>query len=96
MGKTYCAYILASKKNGTLYIGVTGNLPKRMWEHRTGAVIGFTKKYGVHMLVYYECGENVEGALMREKELKRFKRKEKIALIERGNPKWKDLSDGLV
>jgi len=89
--KFYFVYILASKKNGTLYIGVTSNFPKRVWEHKNNLVEGFTKKYNVHNLVYYEQTENVNGALLREKQLKKWKREWKIELIEKDNPQWKDL-----
>ncbi|MEK7170438.1 MAG: GIY-YIG nuclease family protein [Patescibacteria group bacterium] len=87
----YCVYILASKRNGTLYIGVTSNLPKRIFEHKTGAVEGFTKKYSVHMLVWYECTEDIMSAIAREKQLKAWKRKWKLELIEKENPLWRDL-----
>jgi putative endonuclease len=87
----YYVYILASAPNGTLYIGVTNDLVQRVGEHRTDAVEGFTKKYGVHRLVYYEVGNDIEGAIAREKVLKRWKRDWKRALIERNNPHWDDL-----
>ena len=89
--KTYYVYILASKRNGTLYIGVTGNLIKRVYEHKQGAVEGFTKKYNVHLLVYFETTNEVFSAIEREKQLKGWLRKRKIALIESKNPDWKDL-----
>ncbi len=87
----YCVYILASRRNGTLYIGVTSNLPKRIYEHKNAAVEGFTKKYGIHLLVYYECGESIEAAIAREKQLKKWNRKWKLSLIEKENPEWSDL-----
>ena len=87
----YCVYILASKRNGTLYIGVTSNLTRRIYEHKNDLAEGFTKKYGVHLLVYYECTENVESAITREKQLKKWERKWKLNLIEQENPEWVDL-----
>ncbi|MEK7208219.1 MAG: GIY-YIG nuclease family protein [Patescibacteria group bacterium] len=87
----YCVYILASKRNGTLYIGVTSNLPKRVYEHKTGAVEGFTKRYRIHVLVWYECTEDAAAAITREKQLKAWKREWKLVLIEKENPTWKDL-----
>jgi putative endonuclease len=89
--KQYFVYILASKRNGTLYIGVTNNLLRRVWEHKNGIIGGFTKKYKVHMLVYYEQGEYVIGIINREKQLKKWNRKWKLELIEKTNPEWKDL-----
>lgn len=91
--KNYFIYILASKKNGTLYIGVTNNLVKRIWEHKEKAVEGFTKKYDVVNLVYYEQTFSVESAIRREKQLKSWNRQWKIDLINKGNPEWKDLYD---
>ena len=90
--KQYYVYILAKKKNGTLYTGVTSDLKKRLWEHNNAVVEGFTKKYQVHRLVYYEVTDSIESAISREKTLKRWKRKWKIELIEAANPTWKDLS----
>lgn len=92
---SYFVYILASKRNGTLYIGVTNNLSRRIDEHKKNSVDGFTKKYGVHRLVYYEQTESIEGALQEEKRLKNLKRKWKVELIEKENPDWKDLSESL-
>jgi len=94
--KFYFVYILASKKNGTLYIGVTSNLPKRVWEHKNNLVEGFTKKYNVHNLVYFEQTENVNSALLREKQLKKWKREWKIELIEKDNSQWKDLYNKIL
>jgi putative endonuclease len=91
----YYVYILASKPNGTLYIGVTNDLVRRVYEHRTDAIDGFTKKYGVHQLVYYEVGNDIEGAIAREKVLKRWRRDWKKTLIERENPKWRDLYEDI-
>ena len=89
--KNYYVYILASKRNGTLYIGVTSNLLKRVYEHKSKMVEGFTKKYNVHKLVYYEQTNIIQSALTREKQLKKWYRKWKIELIEEMNPEWKDL-----
>ncbi len=94
--KCYHVYILASKKNGTLYIGVTNDLPRRVHEHKCGTVPGFTKRYGVDKLVYYETFANVYDALTAEKRLKVWKRQWKIELIEKRNPKWHDLYDILT
>ncbi len=92
----YYVYILASRRNGTLYIGVTNNLIKRVYEHKNDLVEGFTKKYGVHRLVYYEQSENVKSAIEREKRLKTWKWQWKLRLIEEMNPEWNDLYDELV
>ncbi|MBI2120905.1 MAG: GIY-YIG nuclease family protein [Parcubacteria group bacterium] len=92
--KSGFVYILASKRNGTLYIGVTSDLIKRIYEHKTNAVPGFTEKYHVHTLVHYEHAENIVSAIEREKQLKKWNRKWKLELIE--NPKWKDLYDDLI
>ncbi len=94
--KKYYVYILASKKNGTLYVGVTGNLMLRVYEHRNDLVDGFTKRYKVHDLVYYEEYGDVYDALSREKRIKVWKRQWKIDLIEKDNPEWKDLSSLLI
>ena len=91
MQKTYYVYILASKKHGTLYIGVTNDLRKRVYEHKNRLVNGFTKRYNVHMLVYYEQTINIESALQREKKLKKWYRAWKIELIAKQNPEWDDL-----
>jgi putative endonuclease len=88
--------MLASKKNGTLYIGVTSDLMKRVWEHKNDLVEGFTKEYGVHRLVYFEMLEDMESAIQREKQLKKWNRDWKIELIEKDNPEWTDLYDLLV
>jgi putative endonuclease len=89
-------YILASKRNGTLYIGVTSDLIKRVYEHKTGVFKGFTEKYGVKDLVYYESGVSIESAILREKQLKKWNRAWKLALIERTNPEWKDLYKEII
>ena len=91
MSKQPCVYILASQRNGTLYIGVTSNLVKRGWEHRNNVVEGFTKKYGVHGLVYYEAHGDMTSAISREKQLKKWNRAWKLRLIEECNPTWRDL-----
>ncbi|KKW17452.1 MAG: Excinuclease ABC, C subunit-like protein [Candidatus Magasanikbacteria bacterium GW2011_GWA2_50_22] len=90
-----CVYILASKRNGTLYTGVTSHLEKRLQEHQSGTLEGFTKKYHVHMLVYYEVHETIADAISREKQIKGGSRKKKLALIESVNPAWRDLSGEL-
>jgi putative endonuclease len=91
MEKNFAVYIMASKRNGTLYIGVTSNLTKRIWEHREAVVNGFTKDYGVNILVWYEMHDNAESAITREKRLKKWNRAWKIRLIEERNPEWSDL-----
>ena len=91
MNKQPAVYILASKKNGTLHIGVTSSLVKRIWEHRNNLVTGFTECYGVHNLVWYEPHERMESAIQREKQLKEWKRIWKMRLIESTNPNWEDL-----
>lgn len=92
MSKTYYVYILASNRNGTLYIGITDNLVRRVYEHKNDLIEGFTKKYKVHMLVYFEETSDVKSAIQREKQLKKWNRKWKLELIESKNPAWKDLS----
>jgi putative endonuclease len=92
----YYVYILASKNHGTLYIGVTSDLVKRIYEHKNDLVEGFTKKYAVHDLVYFETTESVESAIAREKQLKKWNRARKIRLIEKSNPVWQDLYAGLI
>lgn len=94
MNKSYYVYILASQRNGTLYIGITNNLERRMWEHKNKYIDGFTRKYEVHRLVYYEYYEDPETAIQREKHLKKWNRQWKLKLIERKNISWKDLSPG--
>lgn len=88
----YYVYILANRKSGTLYVGVTNNLARRLYEHANGLTKGFTKKYSVHRLVYFELTSDVTSAIAREKQLKNWKRDWKIALIEKENPDWNDLS----
>jgi putative endonuclease len=96
MNKLPAVYILASKRNGTMYIGVTSSLAKRIWEHKSNLVEGFTKRYHVHNLVWYELHESMEFAIEREKRLKEWKRAWKIELIELSNPNWHDLYDTIV
>lgn len=86
---------MASKKDGVLYVGFTSDLQKRVWEHKNGVVEGFTKRYFVHRLVYYEQTENVLSAIEREKRIKKWNREWKVRLIEERNPEWKDLSEDL-
>ncbi|SFL67709.1 putative endonuclease [Nitrosomonas communis] len=86
-----CVYLLAIRRNGTLYVGVTSNLVKRIWEHKNNVVQGFTQKYGVHMLVWFELHETMESAIRREKAIKEWKRDWKLKLIEQQNPAWRDL-----
>lgn len=96
MEKSFCIYILSNKRNGTLYIGVTSDLIKRIWQHKLGVFPGFTKKYDLKMLVYYEQHSNAESAILREKRLKEWKRAWKLALIDKQNPSWRDLYEDIV
>ena len=89
-------YIMASKRNGTLYIGVTSNLAERIWQHREGAVAGFTKRYGCKLLVWYERHERMDEAICREKQIKGGSRAKKLTLIETMNPSWRDLYEDLA
>lgn len=89
-------YILSNQPRGTLYIGVTSDIYKRIWEHKNKIVEGFTKKYSLDKLVYYECHEDIEEAIKREKQLKEWKRLWKIQLIEKTNNQWRDLYDELI
>jgi putative endonuclease len=91
-----CVYIVASKRHGTLYTGVTSNMPRRAYEHREGLVAGFTAKYGCKILVWYEAHATMIDAITREKQVKAGSRADKIALIEALNPEWKDLYDTLI
>ena len=91
MSKQPAVYILASRRNGTLYVGVTGDLVRRVWEHKQDLVEGFTKKYRVHQLVYFEFHASMPDAILREKRIKKWNRAWKIALIEKSNPEWSDL-----
>ena len=105
-GTTTLVYMMASQRNGTLYIGVTSNLIKRIWEHKTNVVEGFTKKYDIHTLVWYEIHETIGSAyrehcgygtsIQKEKTLKKWRRKWKIALIESFNPDWQDLYEAII
>ncbi len=88
----YYIYILSNKKNGTLYIGVTNDLERRVFEHKNKLIKGFTKKYGLNKLVYFESHQFIDDAIKREKQLKNWNRQWKIALIEENNPNWNDLS----
>jgi putative endonuclease len=94
--KRPCVYILASQRNGTIYIGVTSDPVKRVWEHKSDLVEGFSKKYGVHTLVWYELHETIEAAIAREKQLKGWRRQWKLELIEKMNPDWRDLYADIV
>jgi len=89
-------FMLASRRNGTLYIGVTNNIMRRTWEHKNDLVEGFTKKYGVHILVWYELFEDINEAIAREKRMKRWNRAWKIRLIEKHNSGWNDIYDRLM
>ena len=93
--KTYYVYILASKRNGTLYTGITNELARRVYEHKSGLIKGFTKRYSVNKLVYFESTNDVNAAILREKRLKKWKRQWKIELIEKLNPVWNDLLKNL-
>jgi putative endonuclease len=89
---SFWVYILASAKNGTLYVGSTDDLARRVWEHKQGVVPGFTRKYGVKILVWFEAHETRESALSRERQIKKWNRAWKLRLIERANPAWRDLA----
>ena len=91
MDKSFCVYILASRRNGTLYVGVTSNLAQRVWQHRESCVPGFTSDYGVKSLVWFEQHDFAEFAITREKQIKQWRRAWKIRLIEETNPYWNDL-----
>ncbi|HEY9344735.1 MAG TPA: GIY-YIG nuclease family protein [Inquilinus sp.] len=95
MDKSFFVYIMASRKDGVLYTGVTSNLPKRVWEHRNKIVPGFTTRYGVGRLVWAERHDDAEAAIRREKQIKKWRRAWKVELIEKDNPAWADLSDSL-
>jgi len=96
MKKEPAVYILASKKNGTLYVGVTSNLPKRVYEHKHNLIDGFSSKYNVHRLVYYEVHQEMVAAITREKQLKKWNRDWKINLIIEKNPGWSDLYSNII
>jgi putative endonuclease len=93
---SFFVYILASRRNGTLYIGMTDNLARRVWEHQSGAIPGFTKKYGVKLLVWYEAHDSRESAFRRERQIKKWNRAWKLRLIERVNRAWRDLTAELI
>ena len=93
--KYFYVYILASKKNGTLYVGLTSHLNKRIWEHKNEHIEGFTKQYKVKRLVYFETYQTAQKAIERERQLKKWKRIWKLELIEKSNPHWEDLADSL-
>lgn len=95
MERQPCVYILASKRNGTLYVGVTSNLCKRIWQHKSDLVEGFTRKYKVHILVWYELHTSMEFAISREKVIKKWRRKWKLDAMESANPDWNDLYEDL-
>src|SRR5262245_58120923 len=92
---TPAVYMLASKRNGTLYTGVTSNLPARIYQHRNGVLPGFTREYGVKLLVWFEVHDTMEGAIVREKRIKKWNRAWKLELIEAANPEWRDLAEDL-
>jgi len=92
----YFVYMLASRRNGTLYVGVTNDLSRRTWEHREKCVLGFTKRYGVDILVWYEIHDDINVAILREKQIKGWNRTWKLRLIEKNNSGWNDLAPGLV
>jgi putative endonuclease len=93
---SFFVYILASRRNGTLYVGMTDDLVRRAWEHKVGAIPGFTKKYGVKQLVWYEVHESRETAFLRERQIKKWNRAWKLQLIERFNPDWRNLVEELA
>ena len=93
--KKYYVYILSSKRNGTLYTGVTSDIIKRVYEHKQNVVEGFTKKYNIHVLVWYEIHDSAESAINREKQMKKWKRTWKLRLIEKDNPEWIDLYESI-
>ena len=94
--KQPCVYILASERNGTTYTGVTSNLVQRVWQHKSDLADGFTKKYSVHLLVWYELHESMESAIRREKAIKEWQRGWKLSLIETTNPQWRDLYEEIL
>jgi putative endonuclease len=94
--KQPAVYIMTNKRNGTLYVGVTSNLPQRVWQHREGVVEGFTKRYGCKMLVWFERHETMDAAIGREKQIKGGSRAKKLSLIEANNPEWRDLFEDIA
>ena len=96
MDRLPCVYIMASRRNGTLYIGLTSNLVRRVWEHKNNFVDGFSKRYNIHMLVWYEVHQNLYTAASREKVIKKWNRQWKLELIEHTNPDWQDLYELII
>jgi putative endonuclease len=96
MTKRFFVYITASKRNGTLYTGVTSDLPGRAWQHKSKVMDGFTSKYGVDQLVYFEAHDHAETAIVRERQIKKWRRRWKIRLIEESNPEWRDLYHEII
>jgi putative endonuclease len=96
MDKAFCVYILASARNGTLYVGVTSDLIKRVWQHKEGFVDGFTKDHAINTLIWFEQHDSAESAISREKQIKRWNREWKVKLIEERNPYWNDLYDEII
>ena len=96
MKKQFYVYILANKRNGILYLGVTSNIVQRVWQHKNSMVAGFTRNYGIKILVYYEVHGNAEAAITREKQIKKWRRAWKLQLIEEKNPHWKDLYEEII
>ncbi|MFU7528165.1 GIY-YIG nuclease family protein [Qipengyuania sp. ASV99] len=94
--KRPCVYIMANRRNGTIYVGVTSNLPQRAYQHREGLIEGFTKQYGCKLLVWFERHDTMESAILREKQIKAGNRKAKLALIEADNPQWSDLFEDIA
>jgi len=94
--RSYYVYLLASRRRGTLYVGVTNDLSKRVWQHKQDLVEGFTKKYGVKSLVWFEQTESIESAIVREKQIKKWNRDWKVELIEKTNPQWRDLYEEIA
>jgi len=93
MAKQFYVYLLTNKRNGTLYVGITSNLVQRVWQHKNNITKGFTEKYNISYLVYFEIHSSAENAISREKQIKKWKRAWKIKLIEEDNPQWIDLYD---
>src|SRR4051794_29858490 len=94
--RSFYVYILASKRNGTLYVGVTSDLARRIWEHKNDFVEGFTKTYGVHRLVWFETTDSADSAIKREKQIKKWNREWKLKMIEAANPYWNDLYESFT
>ncbi|PLY03386.1 MAG: endonuclease [Desulfuromonas sp.] len=92
----YCVYILTNKPRGTLYTGVTSDLPKRIYQHKGKVIVGFSSKYDLSMLVYYEVFDDISEAIKREKQIKKWNRTWKIELIENNNPEWQDLYESII